>query len=79
MANDNTVQKIKLDPNISILDLIEQYPEVVDVLESDFEFHCVNCIFSDFDTLEAGASLHGIEGDDFQEMLMVLEEVINSK
>lgn len=69
---------IKLDRNISILDLIERYPSVIDVLEVDYEFHCVNCIFSDFDTLEAGASLHGIEGDDFEDMLSHLEEIINS-
>lgn len=71
-------KRIKLNPEISIVDLVAQYPDLVEILQNDYEFHCVNCMFSEFDTLEAGAGLHGIEGDEFKEMLARLEEIINS-
>jgi len=77
MAKNNT--KIKIDPNIGITTLVNKYPVVVDILQNDYEFHCVNCMFSEFDTLENGAMLHGIEGEDFTDLVKHLEEVINSK
>jgi hypothetical protein len=70
---------IKLDPNMGIVELIDTYPELVNVLTEDYEFHCVNCLFSGMDTLIEGASLHGIEGEDFQDMLKHLEQVINEE
>lgn len=78
MAKDNKVKKIKIDPNIGITTLVERFPVVVDILQNDYEFHCVNCMFSEFDTLENGALLHGIEGEDFADLIEHLEEVINS-
>lgn len=71
-------QRIKINPEIGITTLIETYPVLVDVLQNDYEFHCVNCMFSEFDTLENGALLHGIEGEDFYDLLEHLEGVINS-
>ncbi|MFS8130640.1 MAG: DUF1858 domain-containing protein [Candidatus Dojkabacteria bacterium] len=76
--NNKKIEKIKIDPNIGITTLVERYPIVVDILQNDYEFHCVNCMFSEFDTLENGALLHGIEGEDFTELIDHLEEIINS-
>ncbi len=70
-------KKIKLDPNMQISDLIDTYPQLVDVLTEDYEFHCVNCLFSGFDNLIEGAGLHGIEGEDFQDMVEHLESILN--
>jgi len=71
-------ERIKLDPDMPISELVENYPEVVDVLQRDYEFHCVNCILSGFDTLEAGAEVHGIVGEEFEDLLKHLEEIINN-
>jgi hybrid cluster-associated redox disulfide protein len=55
--------------SILIADLVESYPEVVGYLVEEYGFHCVNCFISGFEVLEDGARVHGIEGDDFAEML----------
>lgn len=70
---------ITIDRNIPIPDLLEKWPELEEVLTYDYGFHCANCIFQGFDTLEDGARLHGIEGDYFEELLEDLEKNINSK
>jgi len=69
---------IKIDPKISMADLVEQYPELVEPLTYDYGLHCVNCMISDFDTLEEGAVIHGIEGEYFEQMIKDLEKIINS-
>jgi hybrid cluster-associated redox disulfide protein len=69
--------KVKLNPDIGIVDLVETYPEVVEVLQSDYNFHCVNCLFSEFDTLRQGAEIHGIDGQDFDDLVSHLESIIN--
>lgn len=68
---------IKIDPEIKIIELIETYPLLTDLLMEKYEFHCVNCIFSEFDTLKSGAELHGITGEFFNEMLLDIEDTIN--
>jgi hybrid cluster-associated redox disulfide protein len=70
-------KKIKIDPNISIPELIERYPQLEKILLDEFGFHCASCIFAEFDTLEEGARLHGIEGPFFEEMLEYLEKILN--
>lgn len=71
--------KIKLDPNININDLITDYPELAEVLTWEYGLHCVNCIISEYDNLKQGAAIHGIEGQDFEDMLAHLESVINEE
>ena len=72
-------KKIKLNPNTPINEIIDKYPLLVDIMQSEFEFHCVNCIFSEFDTLEQGAEIHGIVGEDFKEMVEYLEKYLNNE
>lgn len=67
----------KIDPNMKVSELIATYPELELVLVEEFGFHCASCMFNEFDNLVEGASLHGIEGDDFLEMVEYLESVIN--
>lgn len=76
MDSDN---RIKIDPQININDLITDFPELAEVLTWEYGLHCVNCIISEYDTLKQGAALHGIEGKDFEDMLAHLEEVVNEE
>lgn len=69
---------IKLDPKIKMSDLTVTYPELIEPLTYDYGLHCVNCMIADFDTLEEGAVIHGIEGQDFTDMIDDLEEMINN-
>ncbi len=69
---------IKLDPSIKMSELTEKYPELIEPLTYDYGLHCVNCMIADFDTLQEGAVIHGIEGNDFDDMINDLEEIINN-
>jgi len=70
---------ITIDPDMNLQDFIFEYPHLVEVLAEDYGFHCVNCMFSGFDTLKEGAAIHGIEGQDFEEMINRLEGILNSE
>lgn len=72
-----TKTKVIIDPEIGVAELIQKYPQISDTLQSEYGFHCVNCMFSEFDTLEEGAALHGIEGNDLIDMIEHLEKIIN--
>jgi len=69
---------IKLDPKMKMSDLTITYPELIEPLTYDYGLHCVNCMIADFDTLIEGAVIHGIEGNDFTDMIDDLEELINN-
>jgi len=73
IANKET-QKIKSD--MLIAEIVETYPEVVDFLVNEYEFHCVTCILAGFETIEEGALAHGIEGKDFKRMLSEMNKLI---
>jgi hybrid cluster-associated redox disulfide protein len=76
---NDTSDWIKIDPNISMAELVTKYPELVEPLTYDYGLHCVNCMISDFDTLKQGAVIHGIEGKEFDEMLQDIENIINGE
>ena len=65
----------KITGDIKISDLVEQFPTAVNYLVTEYQFHCVNCFVSDYETLEEGAKVHGIEGEDFVALLEELNEI----
>lgn len=75
MKKNSKKKKLKIPRDIIIEDLAEEYPEVVNFLIYEYGFHCVSCIVSGFERLEDGARVHGIEGDDFEEMLQIINEM----
>lgn len=70
-------RKVHIDPDILIIELTELYPQVVDFLISEYEFHCIGCIMAGFETLRQGAQAHGIVDQDFDEMIARLDDLIN--
>jgi hybrid cluster-associated redox disulfide protein len=70
---------IQIDPDMNLQEFILEYPQLVDFLAEDYGFHCVTCMFSGWDTLREGASIHQIEGADFDEMIKRLETILNSE
>lgn len=69
--------KTTITKDILIADLANQYPDVVQMLITEYGFHCVGCIVSGFETLEQGAMVHGIIEDEFDEMLTDINKMIN--
>ena len=71
--------KILIKKDIPIAEMVKLYPNVVDMLVTEWGFHCVSCYISNFETLEEGARTHGIVGDDFKVMLKMSNEIANLK
>lgn len=67
-------KEIKINPDVIISDLIEQYPESAMFLITEYGINCVNCFAAGFDTLRQGARIHGIIDDDFDQLMKDLEE-----
>lgn len=70
--------ELEIGEDTKIADLIESYPFVAEYLLEEYGFHCVNCIFANFDTLKLGAEIHGIDGEDLVEMIENIKNYINS-
>lgn len=74
---DKQIKK-KISKDMKISDIINTYPEVVELLATEWGFHCVSCFFSSFDTLEQGAKIHGITGKDLNLMVKMCNEIIQN-
>jgi len=55
--------------------VIDQHPDVEEVLY-DYGLHCVGCALNAFDSIEAGAKVHGLEDAEIDEMIDRINEVI---
>lgn len=68
--------KNKINGNMFINDIIEEYPEVIDVLINDYGLHCIGCMFAHQETLAGGASKHGYDDKEIKEMIKHLNSII---
>ena len=65
------MEQEQITKDILINDLIERYPKVAEILMS-YGLHCAGCHFSDSDTLELGAKIHGLNEEAIE---MILKDV----
>lgn len=65
----------KVTKNTNIGKLTHEHPDTAEVLLS-YGLHCVGCMASAFDTIEAGAKVHGMEDSEIEEMILRLNEVV---
>ncbi|MBN1915642.1 DUF1858 domain-containing protein [Candidatus Dojkabacteria bacterium] len=65
----------KIKKNTIISELAEKYPEIVNFLACEYNFHCAGCSFAKFEELGNAAKVHGVEGKDFEEMLVIINEM----
>lgn len=71
VKKENT--KPNLTTTISLFDLVEYYPEAVEILMTKYGMHCFGCLAAQFETLEQGAAAHGIVGEEFKKMMKELK------
>ena len=67
-----------IDPKMKISEIAELFPEVIEYLITEYQFYCFGCFIADYETLEEGARVHGIEGQDFKELMKELNSLVNS-
>jgi hybrid cluster-associated redox disulfide protein len=71
----NRNEKIKVTKDMNLADVLFKYPDVSEVL-LDYGLHCVGCFANSFDTIEAGAKIHGMSDEEVEEMVQRVNEVI---
>lgn len=70
-----TTEKEILTKESNLAEAVYKYPQIAEVL-MDFGLHCVGCFASAYDTIEAGAKIHGLSDKDIKEMIARVNEVI---
>ena len=53
----------KITKEMKIDEIIKKYPQAVEVFEK-YNFHCLGCAAASFESLEQGATAHGIKVDE---------------
>ena len=64
--------------DMPIMELVEKYPNIVPILMG-YGLHCVGCSFSQLDTLENGAKIHGMDNESFEMMLKDVNTIISEE
>ncbi len=59
---------------MNLAEVIFKYPDAAEVF-TDYGMHCVGCFASSFDTIEAGAKVHGFTDKEIDEMVERVNEV----
>ena len=72
-------KKNKITKDMLILDLVETYPKVAEVLTEKYNFHCIGCMAASMESLEEGATVHGMTDDQIDEMVVDLNKIIAEK
>lgn len=67
-------KRLKINKDTNLAELMMAYPESEEILV-DYGLHCAFCAANSFDTIEAGAKIHGMEDDEIQEMIDRIKEV----
>lgn len=57
-----------LSKSTNLLTVSQESPRAAELL-SEYGLHCLSCFFSEFDTLETGAKIHGMNDDEVDEMI----------
>lgn len=69
-------QKMEINKKMMIGDLVENYPELGNVLMEEYGFHCIGCMAAGRETLEEGAIVHGMNNKDIEKMIKNLKELV---
>ena len=56
-------------------EMVFKYPKTAEVL-LDYGLHCVGCGAMHYDTIEAGARIHGFNNKEIDELVVRINEVI---
>lgn len=67
----------KITKNTLMAEIVEVYPELGEVLEGDYGFHCIGCFASEMETLEQGAMVHGMNKKEINDLVDTLNGLID--
>lgn len=67
-----------ISKEMTFAELLKVYPEATDILLKH-GLHCIGCALANAETLEQGASVHGIVGKKFDKMMDELRQLEQNK
>ncbi len=70
---------MKISKNTILLDLVERYPELAEILVFKYGLHCVGCGMAQMETLEEGALAHGMKASEIKSMIEYLNKQISKE
>jgi hybrid cluster-associated redox disulfide protein len=73
-----TIKKQSITKDMPILEIIQTYPDTFEVFQK-YGFHCIGCPSAQFENLEQGANMHGIDIENFVKDLNKAIEVKTKK
>lgn len=56
--------------------IVEKYPDLISTLIMDYGLHCIGCQMAEFETLEQGATVHGMTKKEITAMVKKLNGLI---
>jgi hybrid cluster-associated redox disulfide protein len=59
-----------------IAEIVEKYPDLINALVMDYGLHCIGCQMAEFETLEQGATVHGMTKKEITAMVKKLNGLI---
>ncbi|MBD3156418.1 DUF1858 domain-containing protein [Candidatus Peregrinibacteria bacterium] len=62
------MNKATITKDMNIKKVLEEYPQLLEVF-LDHEIGCIGCQAAQFETIEEGLSMHGIDVDKFVQLL----------
>lgn len=68
----------KITEKTPINSLLEKNPEIAEILMA-YGLQCINCHFSDFDTLEDGAMMHGMPDEEIELMIKDVNKLLKKE
>jgi len=70
----------KISKNSIIAEVIQEYPEVIKILSIDYAMGCVGCMAAGGETIEQGASVHGLSENEIDKMVVDMnKEILKQK
>lgn len=67
----------KISKNSIIAEVIDEYPEVIEILSIDYGMGCVGCMAAGGETIEQGASVHGMSSEEIDKMIAQINKKIS--
>ncbi len=66
----------KITKKTNFLKLMQNYPQLTQVLTEGYGLHCLGCMAAAFETLEEGAKAHGMKDEEIEKMVRDLNHQI---
>jgi hybrid cluster-associated redox disulfide protein len=68
--------KSKIKKEMLIAEIVENYPQITEVLIEEYGLHCIGCMGAGMETLEQGSMAHGMTAKEIVTMVKKLNELI---